>query len=140
MQIIRSLRECRGELVCSQKQYEFCHRALEEVMWGRPASLEELDTWEALTKHKGKRGRSKKWNMFGKKEKGKDRKVDKQKGYNGNEKLFNCCCFSSRGERPRKGEPTESLTHILQKIYYSESCLHFIYFSSFTFSPYIGSS
>lgn len=43
-------------------------------MWGRPASLEELDTWEALTKHKGMKGR-KKWKMFGKKEKGKDAKV-----------------------------------------------------------------
>jgi hypothetical protein len=42
-------------------------------MWGRPASLEELDTWEALTK-KGRKGK-KKWKVFGKKDKGKGIKV-----------------------------------------------------------------
>lgn len=41
-------------------------------MWGRPASMEELDTWEALAKRKkGKR----KWKVFGKKERAKDSKV-----------------------------------------------------------------
>ena len=54
----------------SQKQFEFCHQALEEVMWGRPASQEELDTWERLTRNKGKKGK-KKWKVFTKKEKTK---------------------------------------------------------------------
>lgn len=78
IQIIRSLRECRGELVSSQKQFEFCHKALEEIMWGRPASQEELDTWEALANHKGKKG--KKWKVFGmnSKEKSKEAKVSQQ--------------------------------------------------------------
>lgn len=57
----------------SQKQFEFCHRALEELMWGRPASQEELDTWERLAKKKVK----KKWKVFGKKEKSKEPKVSK---------------------------------------------------------------
>ena len=38
-------------------------------MWGRPASQEELDTWEALSKRRSKRG--KKWKMFSKKDKAK---------------------------------------------------------------------
>lgn len=59
----------------SQKQFEFCHRALEEVMWGRPASQEELDAWESLTKKKGKKGK-KKWKVFGgKKDKAKVRMI-----------------------------------------------------------------
>ena len=40
-------------------------------MWGRPASQEELDAWESLTRKKGRKGK-KKWKVFGgKKEKPK---------------------------------------------------------------------
>ena len=60
--------------MASQKQFEFCHRALEEVMWGRPASQEELDAWESLTRKKGRKGK-KKWKVFGGKEKTKNSKV-----------------------------------------------------------------
>ncbi len=43
-------------------------------MWGRPASQEELDAWESLTRKKGKKG--KKWKIFGgKKEKPRNSKV-----------------------------------------------------------------
>ena len=55
----------------SQRQFEFCHRALGELLWGRPASQDELDTWERVTKKKGK----KKWKVFGKKDKSKEVKV-----------------------------------------------------------------
>ena len=58
--------------MASQKQFEFCHRAAGELLWGRPESQVELDTWERVKK-KGK----KKWKIFGggKKDKSKEDKV-----------------------------------------------------------------
>jgi len=58
--------------VASQKQFEYCHRAVGELLWGRPASQVELDTWERVNRKKGK----KKWKVFGgKKDKKKEEKV-----------------------------------------------------------------
>ncbi len=73
LQIVLGLRHCRGGLVSSQKQFEFCHKAVGELMWGKPPAEAELDTWERVTKKKGK----KKWKMFSKKDKSKEDKVSK---------------------------------------------------------------
>ena len=40
----------------NQQQFEFCHRVLEEVMWGRVEGEEEEDG--------GGRKRGKKWKLF----------------------------------------------------------------------------
>lgn len=49
----------------NQQQFEFCHRVLEEVMWGRVAAVEEED---------GARrgGRGKKWKLFRRRKKNGD--------------------------------------------------------------------
>ena len=56
VKVIRGLRLCRGGLVENQQQFEFCHRVLEEVMWGRVEGEEEEDG--------AGRKRGKKWKLF----------------------------------------------------------------------------
>ena len=56
-QVIRGLRQSRGCLVENQQQFEFCHRVLEEVVWGRVEGEDEEDGAK-------KEGRGRKWKLF----------------------------------------------------------------------------
>ena len=55
-QVIRALRQQRNGLVQNQRQFEFCHRVLDEAMWGH---LEQ----EQAAARKGKKERK----FFGRK-------------------------------------------------------------------------
>ena len=59
VKVIRGLRLSRGGLVENQQQFEFCHRVLEEVMWGRVEGEEGVEE-----ENSGGRKKGRKWKLF----------------------------------------------------------------------------
>lgn len=57
--MIRGLRNCRGNLVENQRQYEFCHRLLEQVLVGGVRSSETPPTGTS-----NKEKKTSKWRLF----------------------------------------------------------------------------